>query len=520
LAGNGTLVYAFFKQRSLRTLPNTLIISLSVGDLLTICGALPFVSTIYTVDSWPYGEMVCKLSELLRDLSSGVSVYTLALLSLDRYMAIVRPLRRYAAARSRRRRRRTLASVASVWAVSMAFAAPGFINSHLLRISVAPGRHILVCYPFPPRLGPTYARTIVMLKFLGLYLLPLLVISGFYAAMARHLLASAAQLRTAHRQSGSGTNSQVRSRVKVAKIVLTFILIFALCFFPSHVFLLWFYFYPDAYHHYNHFWHLLRIVGFVLTFTSSCLNPIALYFVSGVFRKHFQRYLCGFVCFVFCCARLMSDKRTNSTVEQRGFTDQAGFSSTRHDRTGGKSDEEEDEDEEDDEEAFDDEDDEDDLDDEGDSKVARSARTALSVIPDTRNGVTARPEDAERVAKRTSKRRTRRKTNKSLDDEVMDDCCGCPCLPRSGKQRSHQLFRMTGLQVKGRSRSAMTGLRHKTNKGRTRGRQSTRRSNTTIGSSLTESIAGSSDGSHDRPLNALVSNGGRSIVLSLPWSGK
>lgn len=50
IIGNGLLVYAYFNQKSLRSIPNTYIISLSFGDLLAICVALPFVSTIYTVE--------------------------------------------------------------------------------------------------------------------------------------------------------------------------------------------------------------------------------------------------------------------------------------------------------------------------------------------------------------------------------------------------------------------------------------------------------------------------------------
>lgn len=82
----------------------------------------------------------------------------------------------------------------------------------------------------------------------------------------------------------------------MAKTVLAFVLTFAVCFLPHHVFMLWFYNYPKSTDEYNTFWHVLRIVGFCLTFINSCVNPIALYLVSGTFRKHFDRHLfrwCG-----------------------------------------------------------------------------------------------------------------------------------------------------------------------------------------------------------------------------------
>lgn len=48
---------------------------------------------------------------------------------------------------------------------------------------------------------------------------------------------------------------------------------------------------PRSNEEYNLFWHVLRIIGFCLSFANSCANPVALYCVSGAFRKHFNRYV-------------------------------------------------------------------------------------------------------------------------------------------------------------------------------------------------------------------------------------
>lgn len=73
-------------------------------------------------------------------------------------------------------------------------------------------------------------------------------------------------------------------------MVMAFVIVFAVCFFPQHVFMLWFYIHPTAQQDYNDFWHYFRILGFCLAFTNSCINPIALYCVSSTFRKYFDRY--------------------------------------------------------------------------------------------------------------------------------------------------------------------------------------------------------------------------------------
>lgn len=71
------------------------ILSLALADLLVIITTVPFVSIIYTVDSWPWGESMCMISEFVKDVSIGVSVFTLTALSSDRFFAIVDPLRKF-----------------------------------------------------------------------------------------------------------------------------------------------------------------------------------------------------------------------------------------------------------------------------------------------------------------------------------------------------------------------------------------------------------------------------------------
>ncbi|CAH2229211.1 jg2616, partial [Pararge aegeria aegeria] len=67
---------------------------------------------------------------------------------------------------------------------------------------------------------------------------------------------------------------------------------FFICFLPYHALEVWYYLSPTAESDYNDFTHALRIIAFCLSFLNSCVNPVALYCVSGVFRQHFNRYLC------------------------------------------------------------------------------------------------------------------------------------------------------------------------------------------------------------------------------------
>lgn len=299
LLGNGTLVYIFIRNRSMRSIPNTYIMSLAIGDFLVIVGTVPFISTIYTFDSWPYGSFICKLSEFLKDVSSGVTVLTLTLLSIDRYIAIVKPLHKLTGHSGRSL---TVMLAFCVWIIAIVIAVPGAHFSFLWEVSLYPDHVIYVCYPFPMDMYPWYPRTMVLVKFLLLYAIPLTLIGIFYALMARHLL-------SASKDCFGNNDTHIKKRkgrTKVAKIVLVFVILFAVCFFPSHVFMLWFYFHPNALENYSSFWHAWKILGYVLTFFNSCLNPIALYYISGVFRLQYQRYLC-------CCGKNVPQRNYLST---------------------------------------------------------------------------------------------------------------------------------------------------------------------------------------------------------------
>ncbi|KAI5700314.1 hypothetical protein M8J77_000419 [Diaphorina citri] len=283
--GNGTLVLIFARHKNMRSVPNTYILSLALGDLLVIICGVPFTSTLYTLESWPYGPHICKLSEATRDISIGVSVFTLTALSAERYCAIVNPIRSHISSKPL-----TIVTAFAIWVLAIILALPSALFSHVQPATTASNDTIYFCSPFPIEYGQQYKQTVVLCKFLAYYLGPLCVIACFYILMARHL-----ELSTRNMPGELlGQSSQSRARKKVAKMVLSFVIIFIICFLPLHIFEMWYHFYPDSYDNYDNFWHFLRITGFCLSFINSCINPIALYFISGVFRKHFNRYL-------FCC---------------------------------------------------------------------------------------------------------------------------------------------------------------------------------------------------------------------------
>ncbi|KAJ8894693.1 hypothetical protein PR048_007358 [Dryococelus australis] len=288
--GNGTLVFIFIKHRNMRNVPNTYIFSLALGDLLVIMLCVPLTSTIYTVESWPYGVVICKISEYFKEVSIAVSVFTLTALSAERYCAIVNPIRRHVGGGHITTKRMTLVVAVGIWIIAIIFSLPLLLFSNLQTQQLQGPRNISFCSPFPVEYGTLYKKTIVMFRFLAYYTIPLLIIAFFYVLMARHLEQSTKNMPG----ELQGQSTQVRGRKKVAKMVLAFVFMFIACFLPYHTFSLWFHFCPTAEDDFDEYWNVFRIIGFCLSFINSCINPVALYCISSTFRKYFNRYL-------FCC---------------------------------------------------------------------------------------------------------------------------------------------------------------------------------------------------------------------------
>ncbi|XP_063876507.1 neuropeptide CCHamide-1 receptor-like [Scylla paramamosain] len=291
VVGNGALIFMFLKHPTLRNTPNTHLVSLAAGDLLVVLLTVPFTSLVYTLPTYPFTEGVCRASEFAKDLSLGITVFTLTALSADRYMAIVRPVNHHV---SDTAGRLTIVVAVVIWVVAAVLALPAAVFSKTPELFTPTGEPYHICTPYPEHLGKVYPKVHALVKVAVYYLLPLILIASFYVLMARHLILSAKQLPG----EAAGQQRQVRARRKVAKMVLAFVIIFAVCFLPLNVFTVWWHLDPLSEDHYDIYWHSIRIVGFCLSFINSCINPIALYCVSGTFRKYYNRHV-----FCWCVGR-------------------------------------------------------------------------------------------------------------------------------------------------------------------------------------------------------------------------
>lgn len=91
--GNALVIIVVATNAAMRSTTNMLILNLAVADLLFIIACVPSTATDYVLNSWPFGGVWCQTVQYLIYATSYVSIYTLILMSIDRYMAVVFPVR-------------------------------------------------------------------------------------------------------------------------------------------------------------------------------------------------------------------------------------------------------------------------------------------------------------------------------------------------------------------------------------------------------------------------------------------
>ena len=90
--GNALVIIVVSTNTQMRSTTNILILNLAVADLLFIILCVPFTATDYILNSWPFGLIWCQTVQYLIYFTSYVSIYTIFLMSIDRFMAVVFPV--------------------------------------------------------------------------------------------------------------------------------------------------------------------------------------------------------------------------------------------------------------------------------------------------------------------------------------------------------------------------------------------------------------------------------------------
>jgi len=170
-SGNSLVIYVILSNHNMRTVTNILLLNLAVSDLCFVGIVPPFTAYQHATSTWPFGNAVCKLMHYLVNVTAYVTVYTLVLVSIIRYMTIVHSVRTAAI----RTRGNVLAAVAAIWVLMLAVNVP-----ILWSYGVIEG---VGCHHYSMIIG----QRVFITMFTFAYVIPLAVIAVISVAILRHI---------------------------------------------------------------------------------------------------------------------------------------------------------------------------------------------------------------------------------------------------------------------------------------------------------------------------------------------
>jgi hypothetical protein len=279
---NAILLIIIIRNKDMQTLPNMYIINLAISDIiyLTVLFFDAFMNRIS--DTSLYSDNMCTFLPFCHRMSVGLSAYSVAVYSVQRYRVTVDPFQ--VRVPLRKTRRVIVATICGVWIVAALFAVPSALSKYL-------------CVKFLLLRSTNYYHFVVIFELIVSCVLPLCVVAFSYVMTARHLVKSSLPI------SEGTQNPQLKRRRIIAKTVVGLAVVFIISYVPYHTF--WAYFiYSEKENDFSNFTDYLDyatykvqysyLISTIFLSVNSCLNPVALFFTSSSFREHLKRYLTCF----------------------------------------------------------------------------------------------------------------------------------------------------------------------------------------------------------------------------------
>uniref|UniRef100_A0A8D9E628 Thyrotropin-releasing hormone receptor n=1 Tax=Cacopsylla melanoneura TaxID=428564 RepID=A0A8D9E628_9HEMI len=291
LLGNIMVVSVVYKIKSMRTPTNCYLVSLSIADLMVLIAALPIELVAYYQEkyTWLWGNYGCKLSVFLQYLGINASSLNLIAFTVERYIAICKPMLAHRICTLNRARKILI----YVWTFAVIYSSPWLYLTETHQIDGAAGRER--CDFKLPR---SYYLVYFFTDIIVFYVIPLVLTCILYILIVHTLLSSKNIKRNKGRlinQPGNLTNvkhHQIKnnSRAQVVKMLAAVVIVFATLWLPYRLMLV-----------YNSFAAMLNHPKFMdlwfimfaktCVFINSAINPILYNSMSTKFRRAFARFL-------------------------------------------------------------------------------------------------------------------------------------------------------------------------------------------------------------------------------------
>ncbi|XP_069771637.1 substance-P receptor-like [Narcine bancroftii] len=274
VGGNLVVMWIILAHKRMRTVTNYLLVNLAFAEL-SMAAFNTVVNFIYSIhNDWYFGSAYCRFQNFFPITAMFASIYSMTAVALDRYMAIIHPLKPRLSATA------TKVVIGVIWVMALSLAFP---QCYYSKTEEFPGR--VVCYVEWPENEEdsnehetTYHVCVIVL----VYFLPLTVMGFAYTIVGLTLWASEIPGDSTDRY-----REQMNAKRKVVKMMIVVVTTFAMCWLPFHIYFLLFLFHMEIYQ--EKYIQQVYLAIFWLAMSSTMYNPIIYCCLNERFRAGFRR---------------------------------------------------------------------------------------------------------------------------------------------------------------------------------------------------------------------------------------
>lgn len=269
MIGNCLVIYVVTMFSKMKTVTNMYIVNLAVADVLFLL-SMPFLIITTILGHWTFGYGMCKLYMILVSINYFTGIFTLTVMSADRYMAVCHPIQSV----TLRTPKYSFILCIIIWVLSILIMMPTFLYSKTVH---SPGRKGETCtISWPSNKLIEGNKVFVWYCFFLSYTIPVPLISFFYS-MVIIRLKSVGPLKK--------SKEKKKSHRKVTRMVLTVVGVYMMFWLPYWVFQVTLILRERRR---LELWEVLLFNACtILTFANSMMNPLLYNFLSDNFRKSF-----------------------------------------------------------------------------------------------------------------------------------------------------------------------------------------------------------------------------------------
>ncbi|XP_075125913.1 proteinase-activated receptor 1-like [Leptodactylus fuscus] len=260
-------ILMFLQKIKVKTPAVVYMLNLATADVLFVA-VLPFnIVYRFSGNNWKIGEGMCRIVTAAFYCNMYCSFLLITSISVDRYMAVVFPIR----SRSWRTKKRAWLVCTFIWLVSIATAVPLLLTNQTMYIG---SLDITTCHDM---LELKDQQHFYMYYSSIFFFFQLIITILCYIEIIRTL---------------SNSTEDIENSSKTRAILLTIIVlsVFIICFGPTNIlYLMHCLHFRDVY---SESLYYVYILCTCISSTSSCLDPLIYYFVSSRCRKNVYSLLC------------------------------------------------------------------------------------------------------------------------------------------------------------------------------------------------------------------------------------